>query len=251
MSDTPAASQDAYTQSAEWYDILSAQHWRARNDSMLQTLRAARPDAQLVIDVGSGTGVALPLIAQAYPQADIHAIEPSASMRIGLMTRILADAHLRRQVTVHPHGIADATLPSGIDVALICGCVGFFDEATRKALWPRLAAALAPGGVVLVDVMPLDKPQPVPESRVASSDVGRHRYDIWLSGQPVEQEPELIRWHMRFEQHGGETQIRSVPIQRDWRAFGLDKIIDEAAGAGFASERLTNSPVPAALLHLR
>ena len=78
MSDTPAASQDAYTQSAEWYDILSAQHWRARNDSMLQTLRAARPDAQLVIDVGSGTGVALPLIAQAYPQADIHAIEPSA-----------------------------------------------------------------------------------------------------------------------------------------------------------------------------
>ncbi|MFJ5483617.1 class I SAM-dependent methyltransferase [Pectobacterium actinidiae] len=251
MPDTFATSQDAYTQSAEWYDMLSAQHWRARHDSMLQTLRAARPDAKLVIDVGAGTGVALPLIAQAYPQASIHAIEPSASMRIGLMTRILADAHLCRQVTVHPHDIAAAALPAGIDLALICGCIGFFDEATRHALWPRLRAALAPGGVVLVDVMPLDKPQAVPESRVASVDVGQHRYDIWLSGQPVEQEQEVIRWHMRFEQYDGQTQIRSVPITRDWRAFSLDKILDEAAGSGFTSERLTNSPVPAALLRLR
>ncbi|NHF68384.1 class I SAM-dependent methyltransferase [Xanthomonas hortorum] len=250
MTDNLAASQDYYTQSAEWYDILSEQHWKARHASVSAALRAACPDARVVLDIGTGTGMALKLIADALPLADIHAIEPSASMRIGLMARILADAQLRSRVTVHPADIAQARLPAGIDVALACGCIGFFDPPTRRALWPRLAAALAPAGVVLVDVMPLDRPQSIPESQVADVQVGRHRYQIWLSGQPAGADPELIRWRTRFGQSDGATQLRSFAIEREWRAFGLDTVVDEAAAAGFTAERLTDSPVPAVLLRL-
>jgi len=250
MSDHFTASQDHYTQSAEWYDILSEQHWSTRHASVRNALRMGCLSANRVLDIGAGTGQALTVIAELYPQAEIHAIEPSASMRIGLMARILADAQLRKQVTVHPVDIAQATLPTDIDVVLVCGCVGFFDEATRQALWPRLAKSLTPAGAVLVDVMPLDKPQSIPESQVASVQVGQHRYDIRLSGQPIENDSESIRWHMRFVQSDGTQPIRNFTIERNWRAFGLQKVLDEAGAAGFRAEPLTNSPVPAALLRL-
>ncbi|SHI25608.1 methyltransferase [Pollutimonas bauzanensis] len=250
MSEPLTVSSDNYIQAAEMYDILSEQHWQSRQRSLRNALIAARPDAKLVLDVGSGTGMALKFITEALPGAHIHAIEPSASMRVGLMTRVLADAQLRRQVTVHPTDIAQAVLPADIDVALVCGCVGFFDDATRRALWPRLAAALAPAGVVLVDVMPLDATRHLPESRVASVDVGQHRFDIWLSGHPVDDGLELIRWRMRFEQLDGDTAVRSFSIERDWRAFSLDTLLAEAAEAGFQAQPLADSPVPAALLRL-
>lgn len=143
----------------------------------------------------------LKIITEAFPEANIHAIEPSTSMRVGLMTRILA-------------------------------------------------GALVPVGAVLVDLMPLDAPQPIPEAQVAGVPIGQHRYDIWLSGHPVHGDSELIRWHMRYDQLDGDTPIRSFETDHDWRTFSLDKVVDEAGKAGFKAERLADSPVPAALLRL-
>jgi len=251
MSNAVATHQDHYVQSAEWYDILAEQHWRGRYASVRHALHSACPQAKRVLDIGSGTGLVLTTLADMYPQAEIHAVEPAASMRIGLMARILADTHLRQHVTVHPVGIEQATLPADIDVVLLCGCVGFFDDATRRALWSRLAASLTVGGIVLVDVMPLDRPQSVPESQVANVEVGLHHYVIWLGGHPVENNPEMMRWHMRFEQHEEDRLIRHFAINRDWRAFGLQKIVDEAGEVGFKAEPLADSPVPATLLRLQ
>lgn len=251
MSDDFAALQDHYALSAEWYDILSERHWKTRHASVLNALRTAFPDAKRVLDIGSGTGMALKTITEAFPQANIHAIEPSATMRVGLMTRVLANAKLRGQVTVHPTDVNQATLPENIDVALACGCVGFLDKTGWRELCFRLAAALSPAGVVLVDVMPLDKSRQIPESQVASTTVGEHCHNIWLSGQPVEGKPELIRWHMRFRQVDGDgRQIRDFSIERDWRVCGLQKVLEEAAEAGFKAEPLADSPVPAALMRL-
>ncbi|HBQ1984121.1 class I SAM-dependent methyltransferase [Klebsiella pneumoniae] len=250
MSETFSHLLDAYTQSAEMYDILSEQHWQSRRASVLNGLQTTCPDAKTILDIGSGTGMALDVVMEAFPGAQVHAIEPSASMRIGLMTRILTDTRLRQQVTVHPCDIAQATLPAGIDIALVCGCVGFFEVPVRKELWSQLASLLTPNGAVLVDVMPISEPQQVSEFRAASVEVGEHRYDIWLSGQKVEDEPEIMRWHTRFEQHDGEVKIRSFSVERDWRTFSLDILIDEAAEAGFKALLLPDSPVPAALLRL-
>ena len=248
MSESPLSHLDAYAQSAEMYDILSEQHWTSRRHSIVAALQPFGPEVKTVLDIGAGTGMALNLLTEVFPDAHVHAIEPSASMRIGLMTRILADTRLRRQVTVHPSDIAGAILPSDIDIALVCGCVGFFDVPARQALWPRLAAALRPGGAALVDVMPISEPQEVPAFRAASAAVGQHRHDIWLSGEPVADRPDIMRWHTRFEQRDGETLIRHFSIERDWHTFSLDSLLEEAAGAGFCAERLADSPVPAALL---
>ena len=248
MSEESSSHPDAYAQSAEMYDILSEQHWKSRRSSIVAALQTFGPEVRTVLDIGAGTGMALNILTEVFPHAHVHAIEPSASMRIGLMTRILANPRLRQQVTVHPSDITHARIPSGIDIALVCGCVGFFDVPERRALWPRLAEALAPGGAVLVDVMPMSEPQEVPEFRAASAEVGLHRHDIWLRGERVADAPEIMRWHTRFEQREGETLIRQFAIERDWRTFSLDSLLDEAAEAGFRAERLADSPVPAALL---
>jgi SAM-dependent methyltransferase len=243
--------QDPYIQSAEIYDILAEPHWAARRPSFAEALRRMMPcGAGLVLDVGAGTGQCVQSIADTLPQARIHAVEPSVSMRVGLMTRVLADADLRRRVTVHPSTFEDALLPNNFDGALICGCIGYFDKPARARLWKRVAACLAPSGAVLVDVMPVQEPCEVPEARVASTRVGDHRYDVWLRGTPAGR-ADLMRWDMCFEQFEGEACVRRVSIQREWHAFGLAQLLREAAHAGFESETLADSPVPAALLRLR
>ncbi|AJK49667.1 hypothetical protein BGL_2c16000 [Burkholderia plantarii] len=236
---------DPYVQSAELYDLLSETHWQARRASLAATLEQVR-DAEVVLDIGTGTGPYLPMLAAALPVARIHAVEPSASMRVGLMTRIVADAELRRRVSVQPVGFDDARLPARIDFAMVCGCLGFMDEAARARLWRRLAASLAPDARVLADLMPLDRPQVVDEMRAVSTEVGAHRYDVWLSGAPAGDD--RVRWTTRYEQWDGEHLVRRFTVERDWHAFALTRLIDEAAVAGLQAQRLDASPVPAVLL---
>jgi hypothetical protein len=244
----PRPEPDHYIQSAEIYDILSEAHWAARRPSVAQALARMMPSgAGLMLDVGAGTGLCVKTIADTLPQARIHAVEPSASMRVGLMTRVLADADLRRRVTVHPTAFEHALLPPRLDGAMICGCIGYFDKSARSRLWQRLATCLVSSGAVLVDVMPVQEPCVVPHTRIASVPVGEHRYDVWLRGTPMGR-ADLMRWDMCFEQFEGDACVRRVSVQREWHAFSLAQLLREAAQAGFQSETLADSPVPAALL---
>jgi len=239
--------EDHYVQSAELYDLLSEPHWRARQASFGAVL-ARMGDARVVLDIGTGTGPYLAQLADALPLAHIHAVEPSASMRAGLMPRILADANLRQRVTVHPVGIDHASIPASIDFAMVCGCIGYLNEDERARLWLRLADRLASGGAVLADVMSVDRPQAFDERRVVSTVVGTHRYDVWLSGAPAD--ANVIRWRMRFEQWDGDRPVRRFQVERNWHAFGLPQLTEEAARAGFRSQPIDASPVPAAMLYL-
>lgn len=240
-------ANDHFVQSAELYDLLSEPHWQARRASFGAVLDRLG-DARVVLDIGTGTGPYLAQLAAALPAAQIHAIEPSASMRVGLMSRILADASLRRQVTVHPVGIEHAALPDAVDFAMVCGCIGFLGQDERVRLWRRLAVCLSPDGAVLADVMPVDRPQVVEDWLAVSTTVGMYRYDVWLSGAPVDED--VIRWTMRFEQWSGALLVRRFQVERNWCAFGLDRLMQEAAWAGFRAEPLEADSVPAAMFYL-
>lgn len=241
--------EDHYVQSAEMYDMLAESHWSSRRASVVAFLESVGPKAQVVVDVGAGTGHCVMLAAEVLPDARIHAIEPSPSMRVGLMTKILADPDLRRRVDVYPASFQNAPLPQDADIVLICGCVGYLDKDERQEMFRRVAACLSPQGVVLIDVMPLEQPQVVPQTKLPSVAVGSHTFDISLSGNPVEG-TDITRWSMRFEQTASGVVIRSFEIDRDWHTFSLASLLEEAKAAGFRHQMLDGSPVPAALLTL-
>jgi len=237
---------DHYVESAEMYDILSEGHWQARRDSVTGVLRRARlgPD-DWIVDVGSGTGPSVAVIAEALPSNPILAIEPSASMRVGLMTRLLSTPGLRQRVSIRAATYGDALLPDTVGIFTVCGCIGYFDADERAFLWKDIARRLAPSGMALVDVMPLSAPIEVEEYKIASASVGSNRYDIFLRGRPVDHE--VIHWSMRFEEFDGSRLLRRFAIERDWRAFGLDLLLKEAAREGLSAKILDDSPVPTAI----
>lgn len=239
---------DYYAQSAEMYDVLSEAHWASRRDSVRNALQRLGVSNGIILDIGAGTGSCVQLIGETLPDVEIYAIEPSTSMRIGLMTRLLMLPDLRRRTTVCAQAFQSAILPKQFAAVVACGCIGYFDREERRDLWQRLAKGLGKGGTVLSDVMTLEQPRPFAEARVASSMVGKLRYDIWLSGTPLKDD--LMQWHMRFEVHDGTEIVRSFSIEREWHAFSLEQLVQEATEFGFRAEKLVESAVPAAILRL-
>ncbi|TMR93183.1 class I SAM-dependent methyltransferase [Nonomuraea basaltis] len=64
-----------------------------------------------IVDVGAGGGHGTRLIAQAVPEAEIVAVEPSATLRSVLLVRVNETTELRDRVTVLPEGLLEARLP--------------------------------------------------------------------------------------------------------------------------------------------
>ncbi|HTF66363.1 MAG TPA: hypothetical protein VK638_27135 [Edaphobacter sp.] len=239
---------DHYIQSAEVYDILSAPHWQARRESVRSALRAVQHLAGTILDVGAGTGTGLRIIADAVPNAMILALEPSASMRVGLMTKVLLDDELRRRVTVEACSIQEAMLPKELSAALVCGCIGYLDRGERLEMWQTLADRIVPEGLVLADVMMLDRPQAVTSTRVAGVDVGDLQYEMWVSGTPGDDD--IMLWDMGCRILRHEQVLRSFHVVREWHTFGIGQLMEEAATVGFRGEVIKDSPVPAVILKL-
>jgi len=239
---------DHYIQSAEVYDILSAPHWQARRDSVRSVLQGIQDRSEAILDVGAGTGTALRIIADAVPDAKIHALEPSASMRVGLMTKVLLDEELKRRVTIEACSIQEASLPDKLSAALVCGCVGYLDRDERLAMWQTLANRIVPEGLVLADVMMLDRPQAVASTRIAAVNIGSLQYEMWVSGTPGKDD--IMLWDMGCRVLRNEQVMRSFHVVREWHTFGIDQLMEEAATAGFRGEVVKGSPVPAVTLKL-
>ena len=144
-----------------------------------------------MLDIGAGTGPCVEVIARALPQAQIIAVEPSPAMRAALTSRLLAQPDLQQRVTVQPRMLQQVTLPPQLAAVVCCGVIGYFDSATRQQLWHDWARRLAPGGVVIADVMMIDRPQPVPRMQVASVAIGEHEYQIWIQGEPADEASDL------------------------------------------------------------
>ena len=98
-----------------------------------------------MLDVGASTGIAARTIAELVPAADIVAVEPSPSLRVGLFARLAGDPDLRSRVTVLPGGALDVELPERISGAVAMNMIGHLSSEERAELWQRLAERLAGG----------------------------------------------------------------------------------------------------------
>ncbi|WP_159038140.1 class I SAM-dependent methyltransferase [Streptomyces sp. WM6386] len=166
--------QDAYAVSAEFYDVLQAERDEARVRALYRDdVRGARVG---VLDVGAGTG-RVTLMSLLESRAPVHAVEPARSMRTPLMTRLASlSPELTKRVTVHPQLLEEAGLYGVADVAVCHNTVACLHPESRRALWPAVAEALVPAGVLLVQLPPARLPRHRTTLVLPTRTVGRHEY---------------------------------------------------------------------------
>ncbi|WP_232838278.1 methyltransferase [Streptomyces geranii] len=236
MRPSPAHAEelDAYAVSAEFYDVLQADSDAAR---VRRWYGAAVRRARLgVLDVGAGTG-RVTLMSLVESRVPVHAVEPSRAMRSPLMTRLAAlPAGLRARVTVHPHRLDEAG-PHGAglggvaDVAVCHNTVACLHPESRRALWPAVAGALVPGGVLLVQLPPARLPYRETTHDLPAQWIGRHEY-----GGRVVASADGDRIRTRFDYWvRGEGGVLREHHETFWMwPAARGRVIGELASAGFA-----------------
>jgi thiazolinyl imide reductase len=239
-----------YTPSAEFFDLVAAEHTATASAPAIAALLA---DADLstgpVVDIGAGTGLLTEAVARARPDAEILACEPAVGMRAVLTSRVFSDPDLRSRVTVTADAAPDLDLPDQVSVVLLCGVLGHLDADGRTRLWRRLARRLAPGGLVVVELMQFEEPLTLPETKLATATAGRHRYEWSFGGTPDEAEDGVMRLHTTWRVYrDGATQAeREVHDSYRWAPFGLKDVVAESGMTAHALPTRPGAP-PLAVL---
>ena len=206
---------------AEFYELLATAHWQRTGADLVGWLAGADPAAGPVVDVGAGTGIGLPYLLAAVPDADIHAIEPSRAMRTALHTRLLLDPTLSGRVTVDPRPLKDA-LPERACAVVLSAVLGHLDEIDRYRLW-RFAAERTPTGApVVVEVLPPYRPIEVELVRYAARSVGRFTYEGWQSGEPAG--ARTMRWTMIYRVLDGDRVVAEQTVRSTYRCWSPDDL---------------------------
>jgi len=220
--------QDAYAISAEFYDVLQAERDGAR---VHQLYSGDVGNARLgVLDVGAGTG-RVTLMSLMESRVPVHAVEPARSMRSVLMTHLASmPACLRTRVTVHPHMLGEAALHGVADVAVCHNTIACLHPASRRALWPAIATALVPEGVLLVQLPPAHLPHHETTHDLPTQRVGQHEY-----GGRMVASADMNRIRTRFDywvrNEGGVLREHNETFWM-WPA-SRTQVIGELAKSGF------------------
>ncbi|MFJ8630354.1 class I SAM-dependent methyltransferase [Streptomyces sp. NPDC093568] len=233
MSDVAVESpgpepRDAYEVSAEFYDILQADRDRARVRRFYgRSVRGARRG---VLDVGAGTG-RVTLMSLAESRVPVHAVEPARSMRSLLMTRLAAlPADQRARVTVHPDGLDEAGLRAVADVAICHNTIGCLPPVSRAALWPAVARAVVPGGMLLVHLPPDRLPAEEATHVLPAQKVGQHVY----GGRMVmSADADRIRTRFDYWVRGARGVLREYTETFWMWPASRAEVTGELAGSGF------------------
>ncbi|MET8763275.1 class I SAM-dependent methyltransferase [Lentzea sp. NPDC004782] len=222
---------DTYAGAAEHFDLITKPHWSALGPALLAALKNAGDGP--VADIGAGTGLSLPVIAEALPEHEIIAIEPSPSLRIGLFTRLADHPELAERVTVLPSTVQEAQLPDRLGAVLGINVLGHLSPADRAALWTRLAASLAPGAPAVFTLQPPDRPVRIPESPFGRAVVGRLRYTASGSAEPSG--TDQVVWRVTYRVHDGTDVISEQTMEHSWWTVSEDLLGEELRRAGLGA----------------
>ncbi|MBF8174583.1 Gfo/Idh/MocA family oxidoreductase [Streptomyces olivaceus] len=242
---TARAEQASYTPSAEFFDLVAAEHTATASAPAIAALLAdADLSAGPVVDIGAGTGLVTEAVAKARPDAEIVACEPAVGMRAVLTSRVFSDPDLRSRVTVTADAAPGLDLPDRVGAVLLCGVLGHLDADARALLWRRLTRRLAPGGLVVVELMGFDEPLDLPETRLATATAGRQRYEWSFRGAPDDAggaADGVMRLHSTWRVYREDTAqaVREVHDSYRWAPFGLK---DVEAESGMTARTLPTRP---------
>lgn len=217
---------ETYAATAEFYDLLQATQHLALAERL--TSRWIGTPSVGVLDVGAGTGVATEVLARST-SVPVHAIEPSAPMRTVLLSRFAGRSELLNRVRVHAAPIQDLGLSGVADAAICLNTMGCLDSPERSAVLGAIAAAMVPGGVLVVQ-RPPDRLAAEKRALPAWS-LGGDVYDGEVAGTPTG--PQRIRWRFTYRVRRDGAVIREVHEDFPGYLVSHQAFAAELAEAGF------------------
>ncbi|MQA07853.1 MAG: methyltransferase domain-containing protein [Pseudonocardiaceae bacterium] len=229
-------STDAYLHVAEFYDLLSQPHWdHIATEMLTKALADVDPSIGPALDMGAGTGQATEVLAEALPDTQVIATEPSPAMRIALTSRVVHNSDLQPRITILPDRAQDVALPDRLCAVVGFGMIGYLDGAARAKLWGRLLDRLRPGAPIVLELMALSTAQQMAPARIARRTIGEQEYDVWMRGEPAT--PDLMRYASTFTVSRHGRVVRRLQLEQEWYTFGAEQLERET---GLPVRKLTN-----------
>lgn len=193
---------------------------------------AHEPFDGVVVEVAAGVGTALKTLAGMTEHA-VYAVEPSAHMRVGLMTTVAGDEALRDRVTILPGTLGQVSdrLPERLGGIVVLNALGHFEEAELEAFWQFAARRLVPGGQLLLGLQPPFEPVEMPWTDFGESRIGELTYRT--AGTASVTTDDLARWTLRWTIHdadGVELERREESTQ--WAVVGPQQVTEAATAVG-------------------
>lgn len=193
--------------------------------AVLARLRDAGIDAGVVVDLGCGSGIlAAELAAAGY---DVVGVDLSADL--------LAIARERAPGADLRHGsIYDAELPPCAAVTALGEILSYgFDpragRAAAQALLHRIGDALAPGGLLLFDVVTPGR-EPADGRRTFAEG------DDWVLTLDAAQDDGVLTRRITTFRRDGDHWRRADELHRLW-TWAVEDVLDDLAAAGFTDAR--------------
>ena len=183
-----------------------------------------------ILEIGAGTGLITTLLADWTP-AEIFALEPSASMRGVLLSRLCSRPELLRRVTVLSSDALSVDLDEPVEAVVMINVMYALEPDYRKRLWPVLSAQLKPAGLLVFTWRDGGPPTPRPLQELGSRQVGRHTYTVLSEILESDEEACSARYLYRVTKDDkviSEEEITGHAYRPAW-----DVIQRELVSAGF------------------
>lgn len=233
-------NDDAYTPNAEWYATLTAA-WMPETTTALRDLLPSLSNG-CAIDIASGIGSQIPTLRELGAD-HIYAVEPSAAMRVGLMTTIASDPDLRRRTTIVPLPFPAALphLPDTWRAAIMLNAIGHLSDENRFALWHAAAARLEPGGRLIISVQPPEAVTTIDWTDFGTVKVGTHSLHTRGRADPLDHQH--VEWTMEWTLLDAESEpLETRRAHHPWRVVTQAELTREAIAAGLQPVEHTSAP---------
>lgn len=222
---------DVYMANAEWYGALVVPGLPAMHSALRQLIGTLDGD---VVELGAGIGSCVSVLVAGGAER-IFAVEPSPSMRVGLMSTIAADPDLLRRTTIVAAGIPEALdeLPSRWGGVVMLNAIGHLEDAARLELWAALRERLTAGAPFVVSLQHPERPIRIAWTDFGTVKVGERSVRTRARAEPID--AHHVAWTMEWSllDAGGAVLDRRSAVSR-WRTQSVGELVEEAALFDFA-----------------
>lgn len=220
--------EPGYQINAQYYDLIFP---TAVRDQLAAALRAMLPGCRWIVEIGSGTGLFTPVLAELVGDGgEVFAIERSSVMRAALATRLSGLTEAAERVTIFPEDALRAEVPAPVDAVVLFNIVMHFAPAQRAQLWRRWTSALRPGGLIMMESQYPQEAVDVPEVVLPGRTVGRYTYDTVTRADVLD--GGRVRWTMTYRTSCGGELVRAESVHFDCHVIPDHRLHDELRAEG-------------------